>query len=65
MLFCHLIFFQTLSHLNSLNPYQAQHFVEPYQAQHFVEPDLFLNCLERLSADDTSTGSERVELVSA
>ena len=28
--------------------------LEPDQAQHFVELDLDLNCLQRLSADDTS-----------
>ena len=29
--------------------------LDPDQAQHFVEPDLGLNCLQRLSADDKST----------
>ena len=39
----------------SLDPVQAQHFVgPPVQAQHFVGPDLGPNCLQRLSADDTS-----------
>ena len=28
--------------------------LEPDQARHFVGPDLGLNCLQRLSADDTS-----------
>ena len=28
--------------------------LDPDQAQHFVEPDLGPNCLQRLSADDTS-----------
>ena len=28
--------------------------LDPDQARHFVGPDLGLNCLQRLSADDTS-----------
>ena len=28
--------------------------LDPNQAQHFVEPDLDPNCLKRLSADSTS-----------
>ena len=28
--------------------------LDPDQAQHFVGPDLGPNCLQRLSADDTS-----------
>ena len=28
--------------------------LDPDQARHFVWPDLGLNCLQRLSADDTS-----------
>ena len=27
---------------------------DPEKAQHFLEPDLGPNCLQRLSADDTS-----------
>ena len=28
--------------------------VDPDHTGHFIGPDLFLNCLQRLSADDTS-----------
>ena len=31
---------------------------DPDQAQHFVGPDLGPNCLQMLSADDTSRGKE-------
>ena len=31
--------------------------LDPDQARHFVRPDLFPNCLQKLSADDTLSGS--------
>ena len=34
--------------------HQCLNILDPDQDQHFVEPDLGPNCLQRLSADDTS-----------
>ena len=42
---------------NSLDPGQAQHYansLDPDQARHVFGSDLGPNCLQRLSADDTS-----------
>ena len=36
------------------NSFRNTNSVDPGQARHFVRPDLGPNCLQRLSADDTS-----------
>ena len=57
MLFCCLlIFFSKSTFLkNSFrNTLRISNSLDPDQGQHFVGPDLVLNCLQRLSADDTS-----------
>ena len=36
------------------NTIRVSNGLDPDQAQHFVGPDLGPNCLQRLSADDTS-----------
>ena len=62
--FCRmLIFFLTLSSADLLTKskfsekkktFRNSNRVDPDQTQHFVRPDLGPNCLQRLSADDTS-----------
>ena len=37
--------------------------LDPDQACHFIRPDLRLNCLQRLSADDSSKHRVKVDLV--
>ena len=44
---------------SSRNTIRVSISLDPDQAQHFVEPDLGLNCLQKISADDTS--KQRVE----
>ena len=39
------------------------HSLDPDQTRHFVRPDLGPNCLQRLSADDTSIGAELIHFV--
>ena len=36
------------------NTIKVSNSLDPDQAQHFVGPDLGTNCLQKLSADDTS-----------
>ena len=36
--------------------------LDPDQAQYYVEPDLGSNCLQRLSADNTNTLKQRVKV---
>ena len=36
------------------NTFRVSNSLDPGQARHFVGPDLGPNCLQRLSADDTS-----------
>ena len=45
-----LIFFKIYFSPNSFRPNS----LDPDQARHFVWPDLGLNCLQRVSADNTS-----------
>ena len=56
MLFCRLLFFSksTFSKNTSRNTIRVSNSMEPEQARQNVGPDLGLNCLQRLSADDTS-----------
>ena len=59
MLFCHLLFVFFQNHFfflkNSIrNTIRVSNSLNPDQARHFVGPDLVLNCLQKLSADDTS-----------
>ena len=56
MLFCRrLIFFKINFLKNSFrNTIRVSNSLDPDQAQHFVGPDLGQNCLQKLSADDTS-----------
>ena len=56
MLFCRLlIFFKINFFINSLrNTIRVSNSLDPDQARHFVGPDLGPNCLQRLTADDTS-----------
>ena len=37
-----------------MNTIRVSNSLDPDQARHFVEPDLGPNCLQRLSADDTT-----------
>ena len=37
-----------------MNTIKVENSLDPDHAQHFIGPDLCLNCLQRLSADDTS-----------
>ena len=37
-----------------MNTIRVSNSLDPDQAQHFVGPDLVPNCLQKLSADDTS-----------
>ena len=41
-----------------LRSHRVWNSLDPGQARHFVGPDLDPNCLQRLSADDTSMQSE-------
>ena len=54
MLFCRLwIFFFLIFQKKSFrNTIRVSNSLDPHQAQCFVEPDLGPNCLQRLSADD-------------
>ena len=49
LLFSKLIFSNSFRNIN-----RVSNSMDPDQAQHFVRPDLDHNCLQRLSADDTS-----------
>ena len=50
-----LIFFKVNFFEKFFREYQQDvNSLDPDQAQHFVGPDLGPNCLQRLSADDTS-----------
>ena len=55
-LLCRLLFLSKSTF--SKNPFRyifrVSHSLDLNQAQHFVGPDLDPNCLQRLSADDTS-----------
>ena len=53
MLFCRLIFFQNLIN-SSRNTISVSNSLDPDEARRFVGPDLGPNCLQTLSADDTS-----------
>ena len=44
----------TFSKNSFRNTIRVSNSLDPDQAQHFVGPDLGPNCLQRLSADDTS-----------
>ena len=55
MLFCRLLLFQNnLSKYSFRNTIRVSNRFDPDQVQPFVGPDLGPNCLQRLSADDTS-----------
>ena len=56
MLFCHLLVFLKVNFLkNSFwNTFRVSNSLDPDQARHFFGPDLGPNCLQSLSADDTS-----------
>ena len=55
MLFCHLLIFFKINFLeNSFrNTIRVSNSLDPDQAGCFMGPDLGLNCLQRLSEDDT------------
>ena len=57
MLFCRLLIFSksTFSKNSFRNTIRVSNSLDPDQARHYVGPDLDPNCLQRLSADDTST----------
>ena len=65
MLFCCLLIFSESAFLkNSFkNTIRVSNSLDLDQARHFVGPDLGPNCLQRLSADDTSR--QRVKLLNA
>ena len=44
------------------NTSRVSNSLEPDQAQHFVGPDPVLNCLQRLSADDSIKGTVILEI---
>ena len=50
----------TLLKSSFTNTFRVSNSLDPHQARHFVWPDLSSNCLQKLSADDTSR--ERVKL---
>ena len=56
LLFCRLQFFSKLTSSKNCfrNIIGVSNSLDPDQAQHFVGPDLGPNCLQKLSADDTS-----------
>ena len=54
MLFCHFLFFSDLPFRNTI---RVSNSLDPDQARHFVGPDLGPNCLQKLTADDTSRKS--------
>ena len=54
MLFCCLL---TFFEINIFEKKFQEYSLDPDQAGHFVRPDLGPNCLQRLSADDTSRQS--------
>ena len=57
LLFCHLrIFFVKSSLLKSYfrNTFRVSIRLDPDQSRRFFGPDLYTNCVQRLSADDTS-----------
>ena len=63
MIFCHLLlllllFFSilTFSRNSSVNSSKVSNSLDPDQARQDIGPDLGLNCLPRLSADDTGKG---------
>ena len=43
-----------------MNTIRVSNSLDPDQARHFVGPDLDPNCLQRLSADDTSRQKVKV-----
>ena len=49
LLLCHILF--TFWMLDFFNAISVSNSLDPYQARHFVGPDLVPNCLQRLSAD--------------
>ena len=55
-LVCHLMIFpkSTFTRKKFRNAIRVSNSLDPDQARHFVGPDLGPNCLQRLSADDTS-----------
>ena len=57
MLFCRLLIFFKINFFRKILsgiPSECQTVFDPDQARHFVGSDLGPNCLQRLSADDTS-----------
>ena len=56
MLLCRLPIFSksTFSKNSFRNTFKVSNSLDPDQAQHFVGPDLGPNCLQRLSADNTT-----------
>ena len=56
MVFCHLLIFsKSTFYKNSFrNTFRVSNSLDPDRARHFVGPDLGPDCLQRLSADDTS-----------
>ena len=56
ILFCRLLIFFKITYLKKIfmNTIKVSNSLDPDQARHFVRPDLGPNCLQRLSADDTS-----------
>ena len=55
MLLCRLLNVFKINFFEKFFPeYNQSVSLDPDQAQHFVRPDLGINCLQRLSADNTS-----------
>ena len=52
-----------VSNYSFRNTIRVSNSLEPDQARHFVGPDLGPNCLQRLSADDTSRQRVKYECV--
>ena len=57
-LFCPLLIFFKINFFenSSWNTIRVSNSLDPGRARHFVGPDLGLNCLQRLSVDDTIGG---------
>ena len=57
IIFCRLQIFVKLNFLNTsfMNNIRVSNGLDPDEDRHSVGPDLCSNCLQRLSADDTST----------
>ena len=65
MLFCHLLIFfqnQLFSKNSFRNSIRVSNSLDPDQNRHFVGPDLDANCLQTLSADDTSKQSYQMSI---